>query len=141
LIFRDYAGGRKYEGSNRIDQKVVIITGSNTGIGKETALELAKRGAHVVMACRDAKKCELVRKVKLKIFVQFVLFRTRMCTRTSTKPPSKTVVKNCFVPTGKVRNYVKYIFRGGGGWGYHIIYHTCIKYLTHFATFAKHNRL
>ena len=68
IIFRDFAGGRKYEGSSRLDQKVVIITGSNTGIGKETALELAKRGAYVVMACRDTKKCELVRKVQLKIF-------------------------------------------------------------------------
>jgi NAD(P)-dependent dehydrogenase (short-subunit alcohol dehydrogenase family) len=64
LFFRDYVGGKKYEGSNRIEQKVVIITGSNTGIGKETALELAKRGAYIVMACRDAKKCELVRTVK-----------------------------------------------------------------------------
>jgi len=67
IIFRDYAGGRKYEGSSRLDHKVVIITGSNTGIGKETALELAKSGAYVVMACRDTKKCELVRKVQLKI--------------------------------------------------------------------------
>jgi NADP-dependent 3-hydroxy acid dehydrogenase YdfG len=67
-FFRDYIGGKKYEESDRIDKKVVIITGSNTGIGKETALELAKRGAHVVMACRDARKCELVRKVMLKRF-------------------------------------------------------------------------
>jgi hypothetical protein len=68
LFFRDYTGGRRYEGSNRIDKKVVIITGSNTGIGRETALELAKRGAHVVMACRDMKKCELVKKIVLKHF-------------------------------------------------------------------------
>jgi hypothetical protein len=68
IIFRDYTGGRKYEGSSRLDQRVVIITGSNTGIGKETALELAKRGAYVVMACRDTRKCELVRKVQLQIF-------------------------------------------------------------------------
>jgi NAD(P)-dependent dehydrogenase (short-subunit alcohol dehydrogenase family) len=52
--------------------KVVIITGSNTGIGKETALELAKRGAHVVMACRDARKCEVVREV-IDFSLQFIL--------------------------------------------------------------------
>lgn len=38
--------------------KVVVITGSNTGIGKETARELARRGARVYMACRDTQKGE-----------------------------------------------------------------------------------
>jgi NAD(P)-dependent dehydrogenase (short-subunit alcohol dehydrogenase family) len=70
MFFRDYTGGRRYEGSHRIDKKVVIITGSNTGIGKETAFELAKSGAYVVMACRDARKCELVRKVVLRFLYQ-----------------------------------------------------------------------
>lgn len=38
--------------------KVCIVTGSNTGIGKETARELARQGAHVVMACRTETKAE-----------------------------------------------------------------------------------
>lgn len=114
MIFRDYAGGRKYEGSSRLDQKVVIITGSNTGIGKETALELAKRGAYVVMACRDTKKCELVRKVQLQIFCSISFIKdthTHMCSSISTKFLCKAVVKNCCVSTCKFHNYVKYIFR------------------------------
>jgi retinol dehydrogenase-13 len=41
--------------------KVVIITGANTGIGKETARDLAKRKAKVYMACRDMKRCEEAR--------------------------------------------------------------------------------
>jgi retinol dehydrogenase-12 len=36
--------------------QVVVVTGANTGIGKETALLLAKQGATVVVACRDQNK-------------------------------------------------------------------------------------
>lgn len=43
------------------DGKVIIITGCNSGIGKHTALELARRGARVYMACRNYFKCEEAR--------------------------------------------------------------------------------
>src|SRR5262245_55660531 len=36
--------------------KVFIITGANTGIGRITARELARRGAHVILACRSRDK-------------------------------------------------------------------------------------
>ena len=44
-----------------MEGKVCIVTGSNTGIGKETARGLAQRGATVVLACRDVEKASAAR--------------------------------------------------------------------------------
>ena len=49
---------RKWTAREIPDQsgRVSVVTGSNTGIGLETAAALARHGAHVVMACRDQGK-------------------------------------------------------------------------------------
>ena len=47
--------------------KVAIITGANSGIGFETAKALAKKGATVVMACRNLQKAEEAKKKVLSI--------------------------------------------------------------------------
>ena len=40
--------------------KTIIITGSNSGIGKEAALNLAKSGHRILMLCRDSEKSKQV---------------------------------------------------------------------------------
>ena len=39
--------------NQRIDGKVCLVTGANSGLGKSVAVQLAKRGGHVIMACRS----------------------------------------------------------------------------------------
>jgi NAD(P)-dependent dehydrogenase (short-subunit alcohol dehydrogenase family) len=41
---------------DRMDGRVVVITGGNAGIGKEAAVGLADRGAHVIITSRDAAR-------------------------------------------------------------------------------------
>ena len=42
----------------KLEGKTVIITGANTGIGLETAVDLAKRNARMILACRSVERGE-----------------------------------------------------------------------------------
>ncbi|KAI0229577.1 Retinol dehydrogenase 13 [Lamellibrachia satsuma] len=58
LIFglRGYMKGPQCPSQEKMKGKTVIVTGANSGIGKEVAKDLASRGARVILACRDVEK-------------------------------------------------------------------------------------
>jgi len=47
--------------TKKLHGKTIIITGASGGIGKETALDLASRGARVILACRNIHKADSVK--------------------------------------------------------------------------------
>ncbi|KAI1903660.1 hypothetical protein AGOR_G00029490 [Albula goreensis] len=56
LILYQILKGPRCTSSAKLHGKTVIITGGNTGIGKTTAVDLARRGARVILACRNQQR-------------------------------------------------------------------------------------
>ena len=50
-----------------MENKIILITGANSGIGKATATALAEMGAHVVMMSRDLVKGENARQEVIRV--------------------------------------------------------------------------
>lgn len=55
-IVKKYLNGPRTPFAKSMIGKTVIVTGSNTGIGKETALDLLDKGAKVIFACRSEER-------------------------------------------------------------------------------------
>lgn len=58
IIYYSIFRGARCTSQAKLHGKTAIVTGSNTGIGKATALDLAKRGARVILACRNKERAE-----------------------------------------------------------------------------------
>jgi len=52
-LFRRKTSIRPINDQDRLDGKTVVVTGSNSGVGFAVAIEMAKRGANLIMACRS----------------------------------------------------------------------------------------
>ncbi|KAK5881079.1 hypothetical protein CesoFtcFv8_021928 [Champsocephalus esox] len=62
VLLKEHMTGGRCTSKATLTGKTVVITGANTGIGKETARDLAKRGGRIIMGCRDMEKCETAAK-------------------------------------------------------------------------------
>ncbi len=56
FFLRKYFKGAQCKIKHSMKGKVVIITGASAGLGKESALDLVKHGAKVILACRNEEK-------------------------------------------------------------------------------------
>lgn len=52
-IFRKQSLAAKFLESDRLEGKTCLVTGANSGLGYAVAVQLAQRGARVLMACRS----------------------------------------------------------------------------------------
>lgn len=51
--FRDRAPALALDDRDRLDGRTCLVTGANRGLGLAVSIELAKRGGHVLLACRS----------------------------------------------------------------------------------------
>lgn len=54
--FKFYMSGGVCRATKDLTGKTAIITGGNTGIGRETALDLAKKNCDIIIGARDKGK-------------------------------------------------------------------------------------
>ncbi|TGZ55487.1 hypothetical protein CRM22_010397 [Opisthorchis felineus] len=52
----------------RMDSRLAVVTGANSGIGLSVTGELARRGATVIMACRDVSKAQAAKDSLLRMY-------------------------------------------------------------------------
>ena len=58
FAIRKHMNGGKCDIVKDLKGKVAVVTGANSGIGKETAKGLAKLGCHVIIGARDIQRNE-----------------------------------------------------------------------------------
>ena len=62
-LFRKHEPAGELKPSDRLDGKTVLVDGASSGLGFAVAVDMAKRGASLIMACRSGipEKGELVK--------------------------------------------------------------------------------
>jgi len=73
--------------------KVVLITGASSGIGRDAAIEFAKRGANIVLVSRTKQKLEQVEDELKKFNVTVLVCQCDVSKKDQVKEMSKTVLE------------------------------------------------
>jgi FlaA1/EpsC-like NDP-sugar epimerase len=66
MTIKTYMAGQNCPSENTINELVVLVTGGDKGIGREIVKELAKRGGHIIMCCKNVESGESTKKNILK---------------------------------------------------------------------------
>lgn len=78
-----------------MDKKVCIITGANSGIGKQSAIQMAQAGYYVIIACRNnergKKALEEIKDISKSQFVELIILDLSL--RSSTKAFANEVIQ------------------------------------------------
>ncbi len=73
--------------------KAVLITGASSGIGKETAIQFAKRGARLVLVARRKQKLENLKKNLQKFSVPIMICQCDVSDKSQVKEMSQKVLE------------------------------------------------
>ncbi|XP_023326832.1 retinol dehydrogenase 13 isoform X2 [Eurytemora carolleeae] len=79
--------------NTRLDGQVAVVTGANSGIGLETVWELSKRGAKVILGCRDQLKGEAVARELSKAGGKAVFLKLDLASFKSVEEFCSTIIK------------------------------------------------
>ena len=80
---------------SRFQEKVVIVTGASTGIGRETALAFAREGARVILAARNETKLRELAEADPVLREQFLIAPTDVTQDADVKRLIGTTVAKC----------------------------------------------
>ena len=77
----------------KFKDKIVLITGASSGIGRDSAIEFAKQGANIILVSRTKEKLELVAEELKKFNVTTLTCQCDVSDKNQVKEMSKTVLE------------------------------------------------
>ncbi len=73
--------------------KIVLITGASSGIGRQTAIEFAKKGSNLILVARRKEKLEELKKQLQKFNVSVIIYPCDISDKSQVKNMSESVLE------------------------------------------------